>query len=217
MQPGDPVSSDDTPLAAGILLFDEVEVLDFCGPFEVFSSAARIPTERTPPEPPLFRVFTLAERTGLISARGGLRVQPDYTLAEHPPIDLLLVPGGQGTRTEVHNAALIAWIEQTATRSRLVTSVCTGAFLLARAGLLAGHAATTHWASLDRLAETHPDVTVRSGVRWVDEGRIVTSAGISAGIDVSLHLVERLAGRALAVETARRMEYTWTPSEAAPA
>jgi len=192
-------------LAVGILIFDDVEVLDFCGPFEVFSVAARI----TEGEPPAFTVFTVAERAGLVSARGGLRVQPDYTIADHPPIDLLVVPGGWGTRREVNNATLIAWIARVTAGARLTTSVCTGAFLLAKAGLLAGHAATTHWQSLDRLAASYPDIAVRRETRWVDEGAVVTSAGISAGIDMSLHIVERLLGRERAEATARHMEYVW--------
>jgi transcriptional regulator GlxA family with amidase domain len=192
-------------LAVGILIFDDVEVLDFCGPFEVFSVAARIAEG----EPPAFTVFTAAERADLVAARGGLRVRPDYTLADHPPIDLLVVPGGWGTRREVNNTDLIAWIARVAAGSRLTTSVCTGAFLLAKAGLLEGRAATTHWQSLDRLAASYPDIEVRRETRWVDEGAVVTSAGISAGIDMSLHIVERLLGRERAEATARHMEYIW--------
>lgn len=192
-------------LAVGILIFDDVEVLDFCGPFEVFSVAARIAED----ESPAFTVFTVAERADLVSARGGLRVRPDYTLADHRPIDLLVVPGGWGTRREVRNTDLIAWIARVAASSQLTTSVCTGAFLLAKAGVLEGRAATTHWQSLDRLAAAYPDIEVRRETRWVDEGAVVTSAGISAGIDMSLHIVERLLGRERAEATARHMEYTW--------
>jgi transcriptional regulator GlxA family with amidase domain len=196
-------------LAVGILIFEDVEVLDFCGPFEVFSVAARIAED----EPPAFTVFTVAERAGLVSARGGLLVQPDYIITDHPPIDLLVVPGGWGTRREVNNAELIAWIARVAAGSRLTTSVCTGAFLLAKAGLLKGHAATTHWQSLDRLAASYPEIEVRRETRWVDEGAVVTSAGISAGIDMSLHIVERLLGRERAEATARHMEYIWQDAE----
>ncbi len=192
-------------LTVGILIFDDVEVLDFCGPFEVFSVAARIAAD----EPPAFTVFTVAERAGLVAARGGLRVRPDYTLADHPPIDLRVVPGGWGTRREVGNAALIAWIARVAAGARLTTSVCTGAFLLAKAGLLEGRAATTHWQSLDRLAATYPDIEVRRETRGGDEGVVVTSAGTSAGIDMSLHMVERLLSRERAEATARHMEYDW--------
>jgi transcriptional regulator GlxA family with amidase domain len=190
----------------GILLFDDVEVLDFCGPFEVFSTAARIgaASNATPP----FTVFTLAERPGLVRAAGGLQVQPDYTLDDHPAINLLLVPGGWGTRREVDNPRLIDWIRSQDAQTRLTTSVCTGAFLLGRAGLLQGRRATTHWASIERLRSAFPGVTVLDNVRFVDEGEIVTSAGVSAGIDMALHLVLRLHSEDLARQTARQMEYT---------
>lgn len=190
----------------GILLFDDVEVLDFCGPFEVFSVAAKIGAEAGG-DPP-FTVFTLAERAGLVRAVGGLKVQPDYTIDDHPPISLLLVPGGWGTRREVDNSRLIEWIRAQDAQTDLTTSVCTGAFLLGRAGLLEGHRVTTHWASIERLRQSLPGATILENVRFVDEGKIVTSAGISAGIDMALHLVARLGGDDLARQTARRMEYT---------
>ncbi len=190
----------------GILLFDDVEVLDFCGPFEVFSVAAKIGAE-SGGDPP-FTVFTLAERAGLVRAVGGLKVQPDYTIDDHPPISLLLVPGGWGTRREVDNSRLIEWIRAQDAQTDLTTSVCTGAFLLGRAGLLEGHRVTTHWASIERLRQSLPGATILENVRFVDEGKIVTSAGISAGIDMALHLVARLGGDDLARQTARRMEYT---------
>ncbi|HEY7355966.1 MAG TPA: DJ-1/PfpI family protein [Ktedonobacterales bacterium] len=191
----------------GILIFDDVEVLDFCGPFEVFSVAAKLVQEagRNP-----FNVFTLAERADGQPVRcvGGLLVQPHYSLDNHPPIDLLVVPGGGGTRREVDNARLIDWIRVQATRAQLTTSVCTGAFLLGRAGLLEGHSVTTHWASIERLRASLPSATVLENIRYADAGAIVTSAGISAGIDMALHLVARLQGDDLARQTARRMEYT---------
>ncbi len=201
-----PLRSPGEPMSVAILLFDDVEVLDFSGPFEVFSVAAHV----NPGSPSTFRVFTVAERPGPVTCRGGLRVIPDHTLADSPAVDVLIVPGGQGTRREVANASLIAWIARTASRAQLAASVCTGAFLLAGAGILGGRRVTTHWASLDRLAAQFPDIEVVRDRRWVDEERIVTSAGISAGIDMSLHLVERLAGAELAGATARQMEYTWT-------
>jgi len=190
----------------GILLFDDVEVLDFCGPFEVFSVAARIGTE--PGGNPPFTVFTLAERAGLVRAVGGLKVQPDYTLDDHPPINLLLVPGGWGTRREMDNPRLIEWIRAQHVQTDLTTSVCTGAFLLGRVGALEGRRVTTHWASIERLRQSLPSATVLDDARFVDEGKIVTSAGISAGIDMALHLVARLHGDDLARQTARQMEYT---------
>ncbi len=197
----------------GILIFDEVEVLDFCGPFEVFS-VARAPEEDGGDEVPLFRVLTIAERPGIVRCTGGLLVQPHHAISDHPPLDILVVPGGQGTRRERTNPVLLDWIAEQDRRTSLTTSVCTGAFLLAVHGLLDGRRATTHWASIDWLREHHPAVDVRSDERVVDEGRIVTSAGISAGIDMALHLVARLHGEAVATETARSMEYdgVWSGS-----
>lgn len=197
------------PHSVGILIFDDVEVLDFCGPFEVFSVAARLTASGHQPDQPLFHVFTIAQHDRTIAARGNLLIQPHFTIATAPAIDLLIVPGGWGTRREVTNAALIGWIARVAQHTAITASVCTGAFLLAQAGLLVGKAATTHWASLDRFASDFPAVRVQRETRWVDEGKIVTSAGISAGIDMSLHLVGRLLGREHAEATARQMEYTW--------
>ncbi len=202
-----PASTD--ALTIAILLFDDVEVLDFCGPFEVFSVAARLARDTFPESAVSWRVFTIAQHARMITARGNLLVQPHYGIADHPSIDVLIVPGGWGTRREVENTGLIRWIANVAQDARITASVCTGAFLLARAGLLSGRSVTTHWASLDRLATDVPECVVRRDVRWVDEGSVVTSAGISAGIDMSLHLVERLLGREMAAACARHMEYTW--------
>lgn len=195
----------------GILIFDDVEVLDFCGPFEVFSVAR--PVGSHDDEARLFDAVTVSETARTVSARHGLKVEPDYTIQNHPPLDILVVPGGRGTRKEMHNSALLAWIEAQDRRTELTTSVCTGAFLLAELGLLSGKRATTHWGSVPFMRETYKDVTIEENVRFVDEGHVVTSAGISAGIDVSLHLVARLHGADVAAWTARRMEYRWeTPS-----
>jgi transcriptional regulator GlxA family with amidase domain len=142
-----------------------------------------------------------------VRCRGGLLVQPHHTIDDHPLLDILVVPGGWGTRREVHNTRLLDWIAAQDRQTRLTTSVCTGAFLLAARGLLDGREATTHWASIDRLRQTHPAVQVRDDRRWVDAGRIITSAGVSAGIDMALHVVARLLGEDVARETARRMEY----------
>ena len=196
----------------GILIFDEVEVLDFCGPFEVFSVARALPTEDQDDDgAPLFRVLTIAERPGLVRCTGGLLVQPHHTLADHPPLDLLVVPGGRGTRRERTNLVLLRWIAEQDRRTRLTASVCTGAFLLAAGGLLDGRPATTHWASTDRLCQLHPLVDTRTDERVVDEGRIVTAAGISAGIDMALHLVARLAGTDRAREVRRGIQYDPEP------
>lgn len=190
----------------GILIFDEVEVLDFCGPFEVFSMARRL-NSRYGDEHRLFKVVTIAEEQRTLTCRGGLLVQPHHDIDGHPPLDVLVVPGGAGVRGILENERLLGWIEAQASQVDVATSVCTGALLLARTGLLDGRRATTHWASLDRLREHHPAVDVVAGVRFVDEGRIVTSAGVSAGIDMALHLVGRFHGDGVAEQTARTMEY----------
>jgi transcriptional regulator GlxA family with amidase domain len=130
----------------------------------------------------------------------------DTSIADHAPLDVLIVPGGV-VDAELARADVIAWIARTAPTTRITASVCTGAFLLAKAGLLDGRRATTHWEDVDDLRRQFPRVTVETGPAWIDEDRIVTSAGISAGIDMSLHLVSRLAGEPLARETALQMEY----------
>jgi transcriptional regulator GlxA family with amidase domain len=194
--------------AVGIYVFDDVEVLDFCGPYEVFTTASRVFKRINPALAEPFIVFTVAREAGPIKARAGLVVQPDYVFAEHPPIETLLVPGGVVT-AELRRPEVAAWIDRTARQATLTASVCTGAFLLAQAGLLDGRTATTHLEDIDDLRAMFPAVQVVGERRWVDQGRVVTSAGISAGIDMSLHLVERLAGRELALRTARQMDFDW--------
>ncbi len=188
-----------------ILLFDDVEVLDFCGPFEVFSVANRFTG------PPAFTVLTVAENAGPVVARDGLSVNPHARLADCPRPDLLLVPGGQGTRKEMDNPALVGWIKQASETAELVLSVCTGALLLAKAGLLDGLEATTHHGAIDLLRQTAPKTTVHADRRFVDNGRVACSAGIAAGIDMSLHVVGRLLGEDVARRTAGQMEYPWNP------
>lgn len=194
----------------GLLIFDEIEVLDLAGPFEVFSVAARLAGRRGEVAP--FRPVMIAKSLDPVSARGGFRVLPDATLADHPSLDVLIVPGGVTTQIE-QDADILAWVRTQAARTRLTASVCTGAFLLAQAGLLDGREATTHWEDQADLASRFPNVQVWSDHAWVDNGDIITSGGISAGIEMSLHLVERLHSRGLAVETARQMDYTWTSIE----
>lgn len=187
----------------GILLFNEVEVLDFAGPFEVFSLPASIETNEK-----YFSVHTVSENGELISARNGLQVQPDYSFDNHPAFDIVIVPGGYGAEEiEIYNEHVIAWIQQQATEVEIVASVCTGALLLAKAGLLDGITATTHWMDLDRLENEFPNVSVKRNVKFVDEGAIITSGGISAGINMSFHLVAKLCGEQIARDTAKRMEY----------
>ena len=191
-----------------ILIFDDVEVLDFCGPFEVFSTA-RLAGE-TNDEARLFEVVTIAEEARTIRCRGGLLVQPHHTIAAHPVLDILVIPGGWGTRRERRNDRLLDWIVDQDRSTKITASVCTGAFLLAERGLLDGRRATTHWASIAWMRQQYPDVLMVEDERVVDAGHIVTSAGVSAGIDMALHLVSRLHGRETAGWTARRMEYAWT-------
>ena len=192
-----------TPRHVQILLFDDVEVLDFAGPFEVFGVTGL----RSGPAP--FRVETVGLSSGLVRARNGLMVQPNVSIEDAGRCDVLVLPGGYGTRREMHNAVLLAWIRRQVHGAEVILSVCTGALLLARAGLLAGLEATTHHVAFDELAQASPTTTVRRGERMVDNGRVITSAGISAGIDASLHLVARLLGHAVAAETAAYMEYDW--------
>jgi len=197
----------------GIYVFDQVEALDFAGPYEVFTTAARMFAREYPAEPALFEVVTLGATGSPVHARAGLKIEPDCTLAAHPPLDCVVLPGGV-VDAEMTRAELSAWIRAQLARGTLTASVCTGAFLLAGVGALDGREATTHWEDMPELRERFPRVTVREGVRWVDLGQIVTSAGISAGIDMSLHLVERLHSRALAERTARQMVFDWTQNGA---
>ncbi|PYQ47364.1 MAG: AraC family transcriptional regulator [Acidobacteria bacterium] len=195
-------------LHVGILLFDDVEVLDFAGPFEVFSRTRLTPgveSRRSEDSAP-FQVFTVAAQTEPVRTTGGLRVLPHFDFAAAPRADILVVPGGFGTRALLEDQATLDWIRRRAAEAQRVTSVCTGALLLARAGLLAGRRATTHWGALDLLARLDPTVDVERDRRVVEDG-IVTSAGVAAGIDMAFAVVESVCGRAVADETARYIEY----------
>ncbi|MBM6768544.1 MULTISPECIES: DJ-1/PfpI family protein [Bacillus cereus group] len=187
--------------SVGIFLFNEVEVLDFAGPFEVFSV-----TEVNEEKP--FIVYTVSENGEMITARNGLKVQPDYSIENLPPVDILIIPGGLGAREyEIKNEIVIKWIRQQMKEVKLMTSVCTGALLLAKAGLLEGLKATTHWASIEKFKNEFQNVEVIENVKFVDEGHIITSAGISAGINMAFHIVKNLLGVHVAEDTAKRMEY----------
>jgi putative intracellular protease/amidase len=192
----------------GILIFDGVEVLDFAGPFEVFSRTRLTPgvESRRSQDGAPFEVFTVAKSEAPVSATGGLRVIPHYAFASAPSIDLLVVPGGFGTRTLLHDPETLEWIRRTATAARQVTSVCTGSLLLAKAGLLKGRRATTHWGALDHLESLGSGVVVERERRVVDDG-IISSAGVASGIDMAFYVVERLFGADVANETARYIEY----------
>lgn len=193
------------PLSVGIYIFDNVEVLDFAGPYEVFTTASRVHRRSHPDAEEPFRVCTVARSAALVRARAGLRIVPDHDFASHPPLDILIVPGGD-VSAELQRSELAPWLRRCFQRSSITASVCTGSFLLARAGLLGGLRATTHWEDLDDMRLAFPSVSVVADVPWVDEGRVITSAGISAGIGMSLHVVARIAGGDLAHRTARQME-----------
>jgi transcriptional regulator GlxA family with amidase domain len=185
----------------GIYIYDDAEVLDFSGPFEVFSTAKRLANND-------WNVFLFAEKSNLVKARGGFEVKPHYSFETVPNIDLLIVVGGVHTE-ELRKPNVINWIKQYAAESKIVASVCTGAFLLAEAGVTVDHSVTTHWEDIADLRREFPELDVQENVRWVKQGNLVASAGISAGIDMSLFLVSELASMDLAVKTARQMDYDW--------
>ena len=192
----------------GIYIYPEAEVLDFSGPYEVFTTASRVAARRGPEAPRPFAVVLIGESEGLIRARHGYEVRTQHAIDTHPRLDVLIVAGGVAT-AELDKPTVIDWIGRCARQCELVASVCTGAFLLGKAGLLDGRDATTHWEDIDDLIAMLPRTRVLRKVPWVDAGNVVTSAGISAGIDMSLHLVERLVSRELATATARQMQYDW--------
>lgn len=198
------------PRHVAVVVFDEVEVLDFAGPFEVFGVTGALN------DPAPFTVSTVSLHGGAITARNGLRVLPHHTAANCPPVDLLVVPGGFGTRALVHDDDVLDWVRRRDSESELTLSVCTGSLVLAAAGLLRGKQATTHHGAFDELAAIDPSIEVVRDVKMVDDagtgdGGIVTSGGISAGIDMSLGVVARLLGDDAAERTARYMEYDWSP------
>jgi transcriptional regulator GlxA family with amidase domain len=200
-------------LATGIYVFPDVEVLDFCGPFEVFSVTRLDGTNRRE-EPSPFDLLLVAESAGPVRTTGGMRVIPDHTFETCPPLDLLVVPGGWGTRRDVDNPRVIEWVARQAAVAKLVMSVCTGSFLLGKAGLLSGKRATTHWLSLDRMRAAFPDVAVEDHLHWVDEGKVLSAAGIAAGIDLALKVVARVCGEPVARATAKYMEYRFPEDDA---
>ena len=185
----------------GILLFDQVEVLDFAGPFEVFAVTGELAGGEH------FSTTLVAREDRVHVAVNGLRVLPNETFADGRRYDVLVVPGGAGTRALLNDAEVMAWLQAQARQAEVVMSVCSGARLLAAAGLLRGLRATTHHEVFDDVAALDPSIRLQPGARFVDEGAVLTCAGISAGIDGSLHLVRRYAGAQVAARTARYMEY----------
>jgi transcriptional regulator GlxA family with amidase domain len=184
-----------------IFIHEGVELLDFAGPGEVFSAAGRNGE---------FNVYTVAASSQPALSQGFVMIKPEYTIANCPPPDIIILPGGR-TDVPLGNQEVIEWIKKSSKRAEIIMSVCTGAFLLAKAGLLDGLEATTHWNSIESLKESAPRAAVRENVRFADNGHIITAAGVSAGIDASLHVVDRLLGREAATRTARYMEYKWEP------
>ena len=186
----------------GIYVYDQAEVLDISGPFEVFSVANRLANLG-------WNIWLVAEEESLVEARGVFQVRPHYSIQNVPELDVLIVVGGVHS-DELRKTEVINWIQKTAEKTQITASVCTGAFLLAEAGLLDGLEVTTHWEDILDLQRTYPNLQVRKGIRWIDQGKLFTAAGISAGIDMSLELVARLAGAELAERTTRQMEYAWS-------
>ncbi|MGH2809134.1 MAG: DJ-1/PfpI family protein [Actinomycetota bacterium] len=189
----------------GIFLFDGCEELDFAGPWEVLSYWAQLWPDDG------LDVFTLARTTEPVTCAKGLRVIPDHAWDSAPPIDVLVYPGGIGTRRELKDDDMLSWVRKTADRGTLMTSVCTGSLVYAAAGLLDGRPATTYWNALELLGSLGNAIQVKTQERYVDDGNVVTAAGVSAGIDMALHLVARLHSRERAVEVRRGIQYDPKP------
>jgi transcriptional regulator GlxA family with amidase domain len=205
--------NNDLPLIVGILIFDQVEVLDVAGPFEVFSVTC-LNEERRWEEPSPFRVILVSEKLGKVLAIGGLRLTPDVTFDSCPDLDLLMVPGGWGTRKEVKNDTLLKWIAaRAASKTKLTAYVCTGSSLLGKAGLLDGREATTHWRAFDFLREAAPKAKIRKDLLFTMVEPIFTSAGVSAGIDLALRIVSHFFGEEIGQATARQMEYPYPQND----
>jgi transcriptional regulator GlxA family with amidase domain len=198
----------DLPITVGILIFDQVEVLDVTGPFEVFC-VTRLDEKRRFEESSPFRILLIAETLNQITAVGGLRFTPDVTIDTCPDLDLLIVPGGMGTRREVKNQTLVRWIRNRSKSTRLIASVCTGACLIGKSGLLDYREATTHWRTYDFLFQSAPKAKIRRDLRFTLTDPIFTSAGISAGIDLALSIVSHYFGTKVGRATAHHMEYPY--------
>jgi transcriptional regulator GlxA family with amidase domain len=198
-----------TPRNLAILVHDDVEVLDFCGPFEAFGVTGDSGEA-------YFNVFTVADEAHVVRANTGMLIQPNHTIDDCPPLSMLLIPGGS-TSVILENPRLMAWISEQDKHVEHLVSVCTGAMVLATLGLLDGLEATTHYGSYDRLQEAAPNAVVRRDVRVADNGHIVTGAGVSAGIDLALHMIARLFGMQEANDVAEYMMYRWADDDRARA
>lgn len=186
-------------IRVGIVLFDGVQIIDFAGPYEVFGQAH-------------FGVATVSADGKPVTTAMGLKVTPDHAFADAPPFDVLLVPGGE-VHEAMSNAAVLDFIRQRSAPAKQVMSVCTGTFILAASGLLDGLKATTFHQQIDGLKTTYPKITVVSDQRWVDNGKLITSAGLSSGMDAALHVVAKLSGEDAARSTALHLEYDWDPDQ----
>jgi transcriptional regulator GlxA family with amidase domain len=184
-----------------ILIFKDAEVLDFTGPFEVFNAANEASDKK------LFDVSLTAEYKEIVEVRNGLRVIPDHTIDSLVEPDIIIIPGGEGRKMQMYNENILNWIKKKYSQLELLLSVCTGAFILGKTGLLDNIKATTHHASYDEFAETFPQTELIRNVKYVDNGKIITSGGISAGINMSLYVVGRIAGKDIADKTAEILEY----------
>jgi transcriptional regulator GlxA family with amidase domain len=185
-----------------ILIFNDVEVLDFAGPYEVFAVTDELHNHS------LFNVYTVAKKKSAIQAKNKLSINPAYGISDCPKPDILVIPGGDGTTTLLENKVVLEWIQQTAQKAELILSVCTGSLLLAKAGILEGLRATTHHTAFDRLAALAPHTKIVSNRNYVDNGSVVTSAGVSTGIDMCLFVVGNIVGEDVAAKTAENMEYS---------
>ncbi len=190
-------------IVVAILLFDEVEALDFAGPYEVFSLASKVK-----PEGKTFQLITVSQKGTMVTVSHGLKIVPDYSFTTMPAVNILIIPGGYGAReVEVYNSELTSWIRKISHKVQVIASVCTGAFLLAKAGLLHGKNVTTHWAAQDRLEREYPSCHVQRQVKFIDDENIITSGGIACGIEMSFYMVKKFAGLEVATSTAKRMVY----------
>ena len=188
-------------IKVGILVFNEVEVLDFAGPFEVFSVTESEGKKR-------FKVVLIGEKLEPISARNNFKIIPNKSFNDNFELDILIIPGGYGAeKIEIKNKKVLNWIKEKSKTVEILASICTGAMLLAECGILNYKKATTHWMDIDKLEKEYPEIEVIRNTKFVDQGNILTSAGISAGIDLSFHIVKRILGSEIAKNTAKRMEY----------
>ena len=185
----------------GIFLFNDIELLDFAGPYEVFSVTSDLN------KLPLFNVFTISSDGSEIRSVNGLKVVPDFSFTNHPPIDIFVIPGGVGTRAEINKQEVLGWVNQTCKSSSITMSVCSGARLLGILGFLDHLESTTHHEVFENLKEIAPNTIIRPEKRFIDNKNIMTAGGISAGIDLSLHIVEKTQGKAIVNKTRRYMEY----------